>query len=128
MSKFPKEEINRADLNHNPKTFAGSQSKSLKMNTEALGIIDKMQNPLLQLQHIGKNKREYSIQNSTKTLRDDETQSRNWRPHNDDTGKDGIDVLRKLFQRKVIIENCEPATHNIDSNNEQSVHALLKML
>ena len=46
------------------------------------------------------------------------------------TGEDGIDVIRKLFQRKVIIENCEPATsfkNTIDSNNEQSVYALLKM-
>ena len=25
-----------------------------------------------------------------------------------DTGEDGIDVLRKLLQRKVIIENCKP--------------------
>ena len=33
-----------------------------------------------------------------------------------DTGEDGIDVLIKLFQRKVIIENCEPATPDIDSN------------
>ena len=99
------------------------------MNTEALGIKDKMQNSLLELQHIGKNKTEYSIQNTTKTLRDDETQSRNWRAHNDfmDTGEDGIDVLRKLFQRKVIIENCQPAIPDIDSNNEQSVYALLKM-
>ena len=44
-----------------------------------------------------------------------------------DTGEDGIDVLRKLFQRKVIIENCQPAISDIDSNNEQSVYALLKM-
>ena len=45
-----------------------------------------------------------------------------------DTGEDGIDVLIKLFQRKVIIENCEPATPDIDSNNEHSVYALLKMI
>ena len=130
MSKFPKEVINRVDLNLNPKIVAGDQSKNCKMNTEALGIIDKMQNALLELQQIGKNKTEYSIPNTTKTLRDDEALSRNWRSHNDfmDTGEDGIDVLRKLFTRKVVIENCKPATPDIDSNNEQSVYALLEML
>ena len=44
-----------------------------------------------------------------------------------DTGEDGIDALRKLFERKVIIENREPATSDIDSNKGQSVYALLKM-
>ena len=69
------------------------------MNTEALGIIDKMQNSLLELQQIGKNKTEYSIPNTTKTLREDKTQSGNWLSHNDfmDTGEDEIDILRKLF-------------------------------
>ena len=130
MRKFPKEEINRGDLNLNPKTVAGSQSKNWKMNAEALGIIDKMQNSLLENQHIGKNKMEYSIQNCTKALRDDEVQARNWRSHNNfmDTGEDGIGVLRKLFQRKVIIQNYRPAIPDIDSNNEQSVYTLLKML
>ena len=63
-------------------------------------------------------------------MRDDEKQSRNWRSHNDfmDTGEDGIGVLRKLFQRKEIIENCSPAILDIDSNNEQYVYTLLKML
>ena len=69
------------------------------MNTEALRIIDKMQNSLLELQQISKNKTEYSIPNTTKTLREDKTLSRNWRSHNDfmDTGEDEIDILRKLF-------------------------------
>ena len=58
MSKLPKEEINRVDLNLNPKIVAGHPSKNCKMNTESLGIIYKMQNALLELQQIGKNKTE----------------------------------------------------------------------
>ena len=71
MSKFPKEEINQVDLNLNPKIVARHPSKHCKMNTETLGIIDKMQNSLLELQYIGKHKTEYSIPNTIRTLRDD---------------------------------------------------------
>ena len=75
---------------------------------------------------------EYSISNTTKTFSEDSGLTEKLQSPQEGTGKtsvqNGMSMLNSILKRQTKLQNCGTASFDIDTINEQSVQACVKML